>query len=85
MQDQLTEAAKKDLATRLNIDEASITVKSVTEEQWRDSNIGCGKGIALQVITPGYLIILTANGADYEYHSDMKSKLILCVNGAPAK
>ncbi len=84
-QDQLTEAAKKDLAARLGADEASISVKSVAEQQWRDSGLGCGKGMYLQVITPGYLIVLTANDADYEYHTDMNGRLVLCVNGEPAK
>lgn len=84
VQDQITEAAKQNLASRLGVSEASISVKSAAATQWMDSGLGCGKGIFLQVITPGYLIVLTANGSDYEYHTDMKGKLVLCVNGAPA-
>ncbi len=84
-QDQITETAKKDLAARLGSAEASISVKSVAEQQWRNSGLDCGKGTYLQVITPGYLIVLTASGADYEYHTDMNGRIVLCVNGEPAK
>ncbi len=83
-QDQITEAAKQDLAARLAVSQASINVKSSAATQWRDSGLGCSKGVVLEVITPGYLITLTVNNADYEYHTDMKGKLVLCVNGAAA-
>ncbi len=84
-QDQITEAAKQDLAARLGVSEAGINVKSVAATQWRNSGLGCGTGIFLEVITPGYLIILTTNSSDYEYHTDMNGRLVLCINGAPTK
>ena len=84
-QDQIVAAAKNDLATRLGSDPNAISLKSVTAEMWRNSGLGCGNGIYLDVITPGYLIVLTAENQDYEYHTDMKPRLVLCVNGQPAK
>jgi heat shock protein HslJ len=32
----------------------------------------------LQVITPGYLIVLEAQGRRYEYHADKRARLIRC-------
>jgi hypothetical protein len=31
-----------------------------------------------QVITPGYLIILAAEGQQYEYHTDQAANVVLC-------
>ena len=55
-------------------------VVRVTEEEWPDSSLGCPKpGQAyLQVITPGYRVVLGANGKEYEYHTDMASQVIAC-------
>jgi hypothetical protein len=31
-----------------------------------------------QVITPGFLIVLAAQGQTYEYHTDQKATVVLC-------
>ncbi len=85
VEQQMITLAKNDLAASTAVDVSSITVKSVLAQEWRDSNLGCGKGNALQVITPGYLITLTVNGKDYEYHTNQTNRVVLCVGGQPAK
>lgn len=72
--------AKQDLAQRLGVSVDSITVREVEEVEWRDSSLGCpepGKAY-LQVITPGYKIILEAQGKSYEYHTDRGKNVVLC-------
>jgi len=78
-QDYYIEKATSDLATKLNIDSSTIKVVSVTEHDWGDTSLGCpekGKMYA-QVITPGFIIVLTAGGNKYIYHSGGKS-VITC-------
>jgi hypothetical protein len=53
---------------------------SVEENEWRDSSLGCPKpGMNyLQVITPGYKIILESQSKRYEYHSDTNRRVVRC-------
>jgi hypothetical protein len=60
-----------DLATRLSVDRSQITTTSATLVQWPDSSLGCpapGQQYA-QVLTDGSVIVLTAGGDEYRYHS----------------
>jgi hypothetical protein len=56
------------------------------EKDWPDSSLGCPQpGMAyLQVITPGYLIVLRALGNDYMYHASY-NYVILCQAFWPIK
>lgn len=72
--------AKQDLERRLGIPSESIRVVKVEEAEWRDSSLGCpepGKMYA-QVITPGYRVVLEAQGKTYEYHTDTRNAVVLC-------
>ncbi len=67
--------ARTDLAARLGIAPESIVVESLQTVEWPDSSLGCpqpGRTYA-QVITPGVLILLRANGQTYEYHGSMRN------------
>lgn len=77
--DAVVRLALADLAAQLKIPEANIVVKSISAVSWPTSALGCPQAgqMYLQVVTPGYRIILTAGGADYEYHSD-RSRVIAC-------
>lgn len=71
--------AINNLAQRLGIDAKDVTVVEAREVTWADTSLGCpepGKAYA-QVLTPGYLIVLKANGLTYEYHGSAKT-LFLC-------
>ena len=62
---------KQDLAQRLNTAVDQIRVVSVRAVDWPDTSLGCPKpGMSYaEVITPGFEIILEANGQEYAYHT----------------
>ena len=77
---RVLEMAKQELAQRTGIDPSRIVVRRVEAVEWRDSSLGCptpGKAYA-QVITPGYRIVLEAQGQSYELHSDQGTRVVLC-------
>ncbi len=70
----VVDMAKSDLAGRLNIAVEQVRLIKQERKDWPDTSLGFpeeGKMYA-QVITPGFVIILEANGRLYEYHSDYK-------------
>ena len=73
---------KADLASRVAISVDEISLASVEAVTWNDSSLGCPSagGMYLQVLTPGYKIILMAEGKEYSYHTDESNKYILCNN-----
>jgi hypothetical protein len=75
----LVAQAIANLAARLGVDREEITVVSVEYVEWPDTSLGCPEPgqMYLQVITPGYRIILEVRGRTYEYHSDRR-QVILC-------
>ena len=72
--------AVADLATRLDVDAASIEVLSEEAVTWRNGSLGCAKaGFAYtQALVDGSRIILRADGTDYEYHSGGSRPPFLC-------
>lgn len=81
---QLVQVAKSDLARRLTVPVDDITVQSARAVQWRDSSLGCpkpGQG-SMDVITPGFLIVLEAGGRAYEYHANQQ-QAVFCENPQP--
>ncbi len=81
--EQVVALAKRDLAQRLKRTEATIQVASIEAVDWSDASLGCPEpGMAYaQVITPGYRLILTANGERYEYHTDQGQRAFYCPGG----
>jgi hypothetical protein len=71
--------ARKDLAQRLGVNDDAITTKNVEEVEWKDTSLGCPKrGVYyIQAVTPGYQIVLEANGQTYDYRTDGE-RLFLC-------
>ncbi|MHB0875516.1 MAG: hypothetical protein ACYC5O_05665 [Anaerolineae bacterium] len=79
--------ARQDLRQRLGLEnDGSIVVASVAAEDWPDASLGCPdpEMMYAQVITPGYRIVLTVAGTDYEYHTDAGKRAVLCLDGKPA-
>lgn len=79
----MVEMAKNDLAKRLGISvDETVLVKSEAVT-WPDACLGIHTpGVACaDVITPGYLILLSAQGNTYEYHTDQSSRALLCESG----
>jgi len=65
--------ARKDLAERLGIDQDQIT-DSIEETEFPDMALGAPEEgeMSGQMITSGWRIRLTANGASYEYRANKK-------------
>jgi hypothetical protein len=63
--------AVADLAGQLGIAAEAITVYSLEAVEWPDASLGCPEPGMMygQVVTPGYRIVLEANGRSYEYHT----------------
>ncbi len=79
---RIVERAIERLAQLLDIDPSEIKVVSVEAVEWRSSALGCpqpGRMYA-QVITPGYKIVLEAQGEEYEFHTDSRPEgsMVLC-------
>ena len=83
--DPRVEAARKDLATRLEIPLAEVSIKSQTEKTWPDGSLGCPrKGMMYpQVITNGSQLELAVAGRSYFYHSGAGKPYFFCA--LPAK
>lgn len=71
--------ATEDLVKNENINKKDIKVKRVEERKWSDTSLGCRKPgtFYAQVITEGFLIILEANGTEYNYHTDLE-RVVQC-------
>lgn len=69
---KLVAQARADLAKRLGLPEASIQLERASAVDWPDSSLGCPQPgfMYSQIVTAGYRIVLSANGKQYEYHSD---------------
>jgi len=77
--DALVAKARADLAQRLGIQPQAVVVTSVQAVEWPTSALGCpepGK-VYLQVITPGYRILLTVGEKVYAYHAS-RSDVFYC-------
>jgi hypothetical protein len=64
--------ATDDLAKRLGLRPAAIRLVRVKPVDWPDTSLGCPKPdmVYAQVITPGFVVVLWAQGREYEYHTD---------------
>lgn len=80
--EKVIELAKADLAQRLSISTNQISLVEATEVEWSDSSLDCPQPdmAYLQVITPGYRILLESSGNVYEYHSNRDAYVVYCDN-----
>jgi hypothetical protein len=76
----LIEKAEEDLAQRLSMEMAQISLIKAEDVVWADSSLGCPQSgtVYIQVLTSGFLIHLEAAGKVYEYHTDFNEQAILC-------
>ena len=68
----VTAAAVAQLAADLGLTEADVTVVSAEPTEFSDGCLGLGRPeeSCLQAITPGWIVMLSANGQEYEVHTD---------------
>jgi hypothetical protein len=76
----LVTLAQQDLARRLDLASDVIRAASVEAAEWPDASLGCPQPgeMYAQVITPGFRIVLEAQGVSYEYHADSERRVICC-------
>ena len=82
---ELTERAKNDLSQRLSIPVSQIMVVNARNVVWSNASLGCPQPgmMYAEVLRPGYLILLNANGQDYEYHAGKNSDAFYCETPSP--
>jgi len=81
----LVDQAKKDLAQRLSILVNQIELIRAESVTWPDASLGCPQPgmVYADVLTPGYVILLTANNQEYEYHASRGTEIVYCENPNP--
>jgi len=81
----LIEKAKTDLAQRLSISIDQINGIEAKAVVWSNSSLGCPQPgmVYAEVLTPGYLILVNANGQDYEYHAGKGADIFYCESPLP--
>lgn len=69
-----------DAARQLEVDVADLELATVAERDWPDSALGCAESgeVAADVITPGYLVIVTDGEREIEYHTDRSGQFRQC-------
>lgn len=74
------QAAVAAAAAALGIEASAVTVVSYEPRDWGDTSLGCPKQgeVYAQVITSGYLVVLSANGQTFEYHTDDVDRAVRC-------
>jgi hypothetical protein len=77
--EEMADLVKQDLAEQLQISADEIRIVSIEAVEWRNSSLGCPKpGMAyLDVISPGYRMVLEATGREYVYHTG-PAGFVLC-------
>ncbi|MDA1215619.1 MAG: hypothetical protein O2812_01920 [Chloroflexi bacterium] len=71
--------AREDLAGLLGIDVGDVSVLSIEPVEWPDTSLGNPQPglFYLQVITPGYKLILEGADFPYTYHTDLNQHVEL--------
>lgn len=75
--------AKTDLAGRISVLESEIKEESVDDADFPDMSLGAAveDEMSAQMISSGWLIILSANGKNYEYRADKYQLRLFGFNG----
>jgi len=73
------------LGDKFAIPAVDVTVSKVTPMTWPDASLGCpGIGVMyIQIVTPGFQILLEARGHVFTFHTDEKSLVVLCSINPP--
>jgi hypothetical protein len=73
-------AALGDAAAHLGVSPADLKVDLVEPRQWGDTSLGCPKPgqMYAQVVTPGFVVVISGAGKQLEYHADTRGQVVLC-------
>jgi hypothetical protein len=77
------QSARQALAQQLQAEAADIAIVSVEPVEWPDSCLGVQtQGVmCAQVITPGYRVVLEAEGEQYVFHTDETGSSVVLAEG----
>lgn len=78
-QERLISIATHMLASQLGIDPQNIKVEATQYVEWSTPTLGLPlppDEYVTQVITPGYRIILEYGNTQYEYHTDLGTRVV---------
>jgi hypothetical protein len=77
--------AREDLAQRTGLPVDAIRLFSVESVKGSDAALGCRQpdGLYVQVVTPGFRVMLRAVGQVYTYLAGQDGRLILCQEASP--
>lgn len=80
--ENLIDMTKKDLAQRLSVSVGDISLIEAKAVVWPNASLGCPQPgmFYAEVLTPGYLILLSFGGIEYEYHAGRGAKITYCEN-----
>ncbi len=70
----LIQPAIQDLAERLDASLDSVEIVSVEAVTWPDSSLGGARDGALQVLTPGFRVVMALDGMQYAYHTGLTAE-----------
>lgn len=81
--EQLLSGVLADAAERAGTEPGSVVVVSGEAVDWADGSLGCpAPGIDyIQVITPGYRVVVDAGGTSLEYHLNQRGDFKQCTGG----
>ncbi|WP_026369158.1 hypothetical protein [Kallotenue papyrolyticum] len=73
------------LAGTLGCRPEAIEVIDAEAVEWPDSSLGCPQPgmMYMQVITPGYRVVLEHGGQRYTFHTDAGRRAVRCDAGRP--
>jgi hypothetical protein len=68
------------IAAELGVAEETIQVVSVEPRDWPDTSLGCPREgeVYAEVITPGYEIVVVAEGEEVVFHADREGAVVRC-------
>ncbi len=72
------DAVRMQQATVLGVEPSSISLVEISSIDWSDSCLGLGGPAesCLQVVTPGYRVLVSQAGVTYEFHTDVFAEQI---------
>ncbi|MBV6423662.1 MAG: hypothetical protein NAOJABEB_01463 [Steroidobacteraceae bacterium] len=76
----LADRVRADAATRLGVDPDAVTLVRAEAVTWSDGSLGCRTPgeMAIQVLTPGFRVVVEAGGTQLVYHTDTRDQVRFC-------
>lgn len=83
MPSETIERLRADAARQAGVPLASVRVLGSEPATWPDSGFGCSgpQDSTMQVLTPGYRVVLEAGGRRIEFRGDQRGHFSLCPEG----